>query len=349
MDANHLVLVPIGLVAGMLGGLLGIGGSVLMIPAMMLVFDEPNQHLYQGAAMIVNFFVALPAVLQHYRARAILRSIVRVTIPAAGASVIVGVMLSNGPWFRGDNEVFLSRTFGVFLLYTAAYNVYRLVSRQQFPDVKEADAAAIPTWKIAATVGVPMGVVGGLLGIGGGALAVPLQQVLLRMPLRKAIANSAVTIVLVSLIGATYKNYANAQVGIPFSGAAVLALCLIPSAIVGAFIGGRLTHVLPRRALRVAVILLMCYGGVSLIRRPAKAEPAPAAAKIACHPAYAMGSPVVAPAGYLLSSRGRHSPSLAAPASGDGPAQILRELPSDTDPRRPFSSDGLNVPPRQRR
>ena len=64
-----LILMAIGLCAGLLGGLLGIGGSVVMIPAMSVIFG-PAQHLYQGAAMIVNFFVVIPAVIQHRRAGA---------------------------------------------------------------------------------------------------------------------------------------------------------------------------------------------------------------------------------------------------------------------------------------
>ncbi len=39
---------------GLFGGLLGLGGSTIMIPALVMVFGE-NQHLYQAAAMICNF------------------------------------------------------------------------------------------------------------------------------------------------------------------------------------------------------------------------------------------------------------------------------------------------------
>jgi len=262
-------LLAIGLVAGLTGGLLGVGGSVVMIPAMMLLLG-PAQHLYQGAAMIVNFFVVLPAVFEHRRAGAILTPIVRVTIPAAIAGVIAGVWLSAGFWFRGHHEVYLSRPFGGFLLYVAAYNVYRLLGDRHYADVDAQTARALPVWKIAAWVGIPTGLVGGLLGIGGGAIAVPLQQVLLRIPLRKAIANSATTILPLSLIGACYKNYCNAQVGIPFVASLHLALCLIPTAIIGGYLGGRITHLVPRRALRIAFILLMCYAGVSLLRRRAR-------------------------------------------------------------------------------
>ena len=57
---DYFVLVMIGLVMGVFGGLLGIGGSAVMIPAM-IIFFKGNQHLYQSSAMICNFFVAVSA------------------------------------------------------------------------------------------------------------------------------------------------------------------------------------------------------------------------------------------------------------------------------------------------
>lgn len=268
MSEELLILPAIGLVAGVLGGLLGVGGSVLMIPAMMLLLPNPNQHLYQGAAMIVNFFVILPAVVQHHRAGGILKPVIRVTIPVATLSVLLGVWLSHGPWFLGGNEVYLSRTFGAFLIYAAGYNGYRLFSQRRLPEMDDETARSLPKWKIALAVAFPMGAVGGLLGIGGGAMAVPSQQIFLRIPLRRAIANSAATILTLSVAGAVFKNIANAHVGIPFADSVRLAAWLIPTAIVGGYIGGRLTHLLPRELLRIAVIVLMLYGGLAMLRRP---------------------------------------------------------------------------------
>ncbi len=267
-----VIELAIGLVSGVLGGLLGIGGSVIMIPAMTLVFDQ-GQHLYQGAAMIMNFFVALPAASQHFRAKAVLRPVIQFTIPSSVAGVLIGVWLSSGWWFHGRNEVYLSRVFGAFLLYAVGYNVYRFFSSYRLPDIDETTARTIPWWKSALALGLPMGLVAGLLGVGGGIVAVPLQQVVLKMPLRRAIANSAVTIVPLSIVGAVYKNVANAHAGVDVRDSLLLALCLIPTAMMGGFIGGRLAHTAPRRALRLAVIVLMCYGGINMLARRTPARP----------------------------------------------------------------------------
>ncbi len=274
-----MILAVIGLFAGILGGLLGVGGSVIMIPAMIYLIRDPNQHQFQGAAMIVNFFVILPAVMAHRKADAILWPVVRVMIPCAVGGVLAGVALSSASFFAGANEVYLSRVFGVFLLYAAAYNVMKLVRNRQMPEIDQAAAARISKSRIALAVGLPMGLVGGLLGVGGGALAVPAQQVFLRMPIRRAIANSATSILVLCVFGAVFKNYLNTQDGISLQRTLTLVLFLAPCAVLGGYLGGRLTHVIHRQGLRVAVILLMCYGGVSMILRgddsPASEVPSP--------------------------------------------------------------------------
>lgn len=269
---EYLLLVLIGLLAGLLGGLLGIGGSVLMIPGMTFVLG-PAQHLYQGAAMIVNFFVALPAAVQHMRARAVLGPVVRVMIPAAAVSVLVGVWFSDRPWFRGDNQVYLARIYGGFMLYMTGYNVYRFFSKYRLPEMDAPAARKIARWKTVLGVGTPMGLFGGLLGIGGGVVAVPLQQVFLRVPLRRAVANSAATMIVLSTIGACYKNYANAQVGIPFQDALKLALVLIPSAMIGGYLGGKLTHFLPRRVVRFVMIVVLLSAAIGMLSKSFPSTP----------------------------------------------------------------------------
>ncbi len=282
---EYLALVLTGLAAGLLGGCLGIGGSVIMIPAMHILLG-PAQHIYQGAAMIVNLFVVVPSVVQHRRAGVILRPVVRATIPAALLGVLLGVWISDSRWFHGADEIRLARAFGVFLLYEAAYNLYRLGSGRVLPEMREDVAAGLPWWRTTLLVGLPTGLIAGLLGVGGGVLAVPLQQLVLRIPLRRAIANSAATIIVVSLVGAIYKNLANARAGLEVMRSLQLACVLIPTAMVGGYWGARLTHVLPRRALRGVLVVLLLYCGMSLLKRcervaagdPRGASPAPSSA-----------------------------------------------------------------------
>lgn len=273
-----VILTVIGLAAGLVGGLLGVGGSIVMIPAMTELLG-PDQHLYQAAAMIVNFFVAVPAVYQHRRAGAIdLRTVVRV-LPLSLLAVVLGVTLSELHLFAGANEAYLRLLFGLFLLSVASADLYRALRRDSRRAVTEwtgpADTAMRPSigWGAAAAVAMPVGFVAGLLGVGGGVLAVPMMRKLLKTPIRTAIANSATFIVGISFVGAIAKNLA--VVSNPEEGYKPLALAaiLIPTAIGGSLIGSRLTHKLPLRVVKIAFFVLLLVAALRLIQGALMAAP----------------------------------------------------------------------------
>jgi uncharacterized membrane protein YfcA len=257
-------LVLVGLVAGFSGGLLGIGGSTVMIPGMILILGPTGQHLYQAAAMIVNFFVVGPAVLRHGAAGAVLRPITRWMAPSAVVGAIAGVFASELPAFRGAGQGYLQIAFSAFLFYAIVYNLFRLGTRKRLPPMTAADAARLPRAVIVLLVGLPAGLAGGLLGVGGGLVAVPAQQVFLRVPLTHAIANSASTILWSSLVGAAVKHAHLSQHGYRLRDSLFLALCLIPSAIVGSWVSAGKVHTWPVGIIRGAFVVLMLYCGTEV-------------------------------------------------------------------------------------
>lgn len=244
-------LLVVGLGAGILGGLLGIGGSIIMIPVLTLLFGH-EQQLSQASAMIVNVFVAAPAVIRHRGARAIDWKIVGRMIPAGVIFVLIGVEISN----ELGNRV-LQILFGAFLLYVVYMNIRKLLEKADHDD----EDGVRRTWWAASTVGGIMGFAAGLLGIGGGIIAVPLLQRITRLPLRSAIACSATAMCLTSPFGAIRKNMDLASIvsetDEPLKLSLTIAACLAPMAIVGALFGARLTHTMPLRQLRIAFIVLL--------------------------------------------------------------------------------------------
>ncbi|MBI1337066.1 MAG: TSUP family transporter [Phycisphaera sp.] len=267
-----LVLV-IGLLGGVLGGMLGVGGSVIMIPGLTMALG-PNQHLYQAAAMIANVAVSIPAALRHRRSGMMLPHVLKWMLPAAVVFILVGVWASNLELFRSSSgEQRLRRVFALFLVYVIYVNVVRLVRPRSSSDsdltldpveVRE-NTRKTATPVRCGVVGSVMGTIGGLLGIGGGAVAVPMQQVLLRLPLRSCIANSSMVICVSAAIGAIYKNMTLGQHVVPSEPASVLswsdsvmiAAVLAPTAWVGGRLGASLTHRLPLRVVRIAFVVLM--------------------------------------------------------------------------------------------
>ncbi|OWY66899.1 hypothetical protein B7486_34170 [cyanobacterium TDX16] len=256
---TYFWLVIIGLAGGASGGLLGIGGSVVMIPGMVLLLGPDKQHLYQAAAMIVNFFVVGPAVLRHTQARATLRPVTRWTIPSAIVGAVAGVYVSELSVFHGSGQGYLQIVFAVFLAYVVAYNLLRLRSGQRFPKMTEEDSAKLSKSLIVAVVGLPSGLLGGLLGVGGGLVAVPAQQVALRIPLTNAIANSASTILWSSIVGAIAKNSRLTEHGFTIRESLLLALCLVPSAMIASYFTAAKVHRWPVRVIRYAFVALLVY------------------------------------------------------------------------------------------
>jgi len=202
----------IGLFTGVIGGMLGVGGGIIMIPAMTELLG-PDQHLYQAAAMIVTLFVVVPAVLRHAREGVIDRPSVARIVMVAVPAVLVGVGVSELPVFAGAGEAYLRGVFGAFLLLAGGYEIYRMLRRREPVSplaVRGASGAdrAGAVWLQAPLIAIPTGLVAGLLGVGGGLLAVPLQRRFLKMPMRTAIANSSAIIIATCVVGATAKNYA---------------------------------------------------------------------------------------------------------------------------------------------
>ena len=259
-----LTVVAIGLFAGLPGGLLGIGGSVVMIPGLTWLLG-PNQQLYQASAMLANLAVAVPAVLRHRRAGALDTRALRWMAPAAVISVVLGVALSN--LFRGEaGGLWLRRVFAVLLAYVGLVHGARCLRPRASADVTGPER--LEPWRALATGGAS-GLIGGLLGVGGGAVSVPMQQALMNTPLRRAIAQSSALMCLSAAVGALHKNLTLAQharPGLPASAqhSLTLALLLAPSCIVGGYLGAALTHRLPLRTVRACFALIMLVSALRM-------------------------------------------------------------------------------------
>ena len=107
-------LVLIGLAAGFLAGLLGIGGGVFMVPAMVLILGM-DQHVAQGTSLLVIIPAAITGSYSHYRrGRLVLRDAV-----VLGAGGVVGAFLGAVLALSLDDEL-LRKLFAGFLLIVAA-------------------------------------------------------------------------------------------------------------------------------------------------------------------------------------------------------------------------------------
>jgi uncharacterized membrane protein YfcA len=272
-EASQLAaLLLIGGGAGVLGGLLGIGGGLVMIPAMVLVFGDQlygdnSFHLFKLAALATAVVLSIPAVWQHARARAVVPRLVRAIIPLGLIGVVLGVGL--GRLFADEYTEILRRAFGAFMLLAVGANIWQRRGRAA-AETHGRDRCPSPTrWaRIGAVVGLPAGLIGGLLGVGGGVWAVPAQNYLLGVRLPNAIANSACMIIALATGATVVQSLAIADLQdaqAPVWQGFWLAVWLAPGAMIGGPFGARLTHRLPVHWIRNAFYGLLILTGLRLL------------------------------------------------------------------------------------
>jgi uncharacterized membrane protein YfcA len=259
----YFILAATGLVMGTFGGLLGIGGSIVMIPALVLAFGK-DQHLCQAAAMICNFFVCIAAVAVHKKANVLVMDVVKWLVPAGIIGIIAGVSLSNIDFFAGSNSINLTRLFGLFTVYVAVYNIRKFSRHDGGSDGLDISGVKRST-PLTLFTGLATGLVAGLLGLGGGTVCTPMQQLCLKMPLKRAISNSSALIASTALIGAFYKNITLTKHGIAVGDSLKIAVVVIPTAVIGGLIGGRLLHKLPKNIVRLVFIALLIIAAIKML------------------------------------------------------------------------------------
>jgi uncharacterized membrane protein YfcA len=104
----------IGLVAGVVSGLFGIGGAIVIVPALVLLAKLP-QHTASGTSLASLLLpVGLLGALEYYRRGQV--NVAYAAIIAAGLFVgaLVGAQLAGGL-----SDTVLRRAFGAFLLLVA--------------------------------------------------------------------------------------------------------------------------------------------------------------------------------------------------------------------------------------
>jgi uncharacterized protein len=119
-------LVILGLVAGTIAASLGIGGGVMYVPVLAVVFSL-DQHVAQGTSLAVIVGTTIVGAITHARLGNVRW---RISIPV-GIGGVLGAIV--GSWIAlGLEGGVLRRMFGVFLLVVAArmaWRAYRLSGR----------------------------------------------------------------------------------------------------------------------------------------------------------------------------------------------------------------------------
>lgn len=242
-----LVLLAVGLAAGVLAGMLGIGGGLIFTPVLYWIFSGQGVERPELWAIATSLFCTFTASaggsLRHQLRESIhVREGLYVGLFGA-AGTWVGKRLSGADWFGGW-------VFEGLISALLAYSIWRvirtLVSSKGSEEGRFEDRR-LKKRELGLT-GVGGGFIATLAGIGGGLLMVPVLHAGLRQTYRKSVSVSELAIVVISLAG-FLQLWGYVDV--------VRALPLMAGAFTGAFLGVRWHDDLDPRRMKALHLGLM--------------------------------------------------------------------------------------------
>jgi uncharacterized membrane protein YfcA len=249
---TYLLILALGLTIGILVGLLGIGGGVVLVPAMVYLLHY-DQHLAQGTSLFILLPpIGLGALREYWKNKLVdLR---------AGIYCAIGFLL--GGYVGGKIAVplpsdMLKGIFGGFLMLSAVL-LWRKTKAPQAEQKPEKSSSSEKFWR---TVGIFLtagfcGVAAGMVGIGGGVLLVPLLSLFFGFSQHKAQGTSLVALIpptgLLAFLMYWKAGYVNWHTG----------LLLIPGVFLGGILGGMIARQLNPKLMRQVFAVLMFVLGV---------------------------------------------------------------------------------------
>lgn len=267
-----LLLLVMGIAAGCLGAILGIGGGMIITPVLTIMMGLPIKYAI-GASIISVIATSSGSTIAYLKddmlnLRVAMFLEIATTVGAIMGALLVGVFSSG----------FLYVLFGFFLLYST-YNMVRKLFSKKGESVYNGSDPIVDKFKLASTYydkaeqkqvdysmkNVPggfimmwaAGLASGLLGIGSGAFKVIAMDTIMKMPLKPSSATSNL------MMGVT----AAASATVYFFNGSIrpdIAAPLAIGVLVGATVGARLMQVLKPRIIRMIFIPIIFYMGLQM-------------------------------------------------------------------------------------
>jgi uncharacterized protein len=258
-------LVAIGIATGVAGGLLGVGGGFVMVPAMVYLIKTPQREA-NGTSLAVIVPVAIVGAIILGRGHQVDPEIGIIVAIGAVGGAIVGARLT-----RRVSDIGLRRAFGVVAVVAGGVMIIDSVIRALGGNVQLAGGlhpSGISLWIMALLVGAVAGVLSGLLGIGGGAVMVPAMTLLMGLSQHLAQGTSLLVIIPTAISGSiTHFRMGNIQLE--------TAAWLSVGGVVGAVAGAYLALASPDAILRLLFGCYLAFTGARMLQAPRTKVTAP--------------------------------------------------------------------------
>jgi uncharacterized membrane protein YfcA len=268
-----IILVIIGIAASSLGSLIGLGGGIIVVPALLYLgtlsgFGHITPQVAAGTSLFTMIFTGLSSTLAYMKHKTVDYKSGLIFLIGSGPGSILGAWVTEKL-----NLHSFSIFFGLFILLVS---IVLMLKDKLKPIPYRKDKGIIRTFTdnagesfeygyslpMAIAITFTVGFLSGILGVGGGSLMVPTMILLFFFPPHVAVATSMFMILPTSILSSiTHVILGNVNW--------MYALALIPGAWIGAKIGVYLnqklkskTIVLILRAILIIVAVRLIYQGI---------------------------------------------------------------------------------------
>ena len=202
----YVLLIPLGLVIATYGTLIGAGGGILIVPALLLLYPHESANIIASISLAVIFFNAVSGTLAYghmhridYRAGLLFAG---VAVPAGFLGAYFTSFLSRRLFDLVFSALILALATFIFLRPTPRPHDYRATSREtihRLTDFKGNNFEYSFSNRRGMLFSFGIGLVSSMLGIGGGPFYVTMLVYPLHFPLYVATATTQFMLVIISL------------------------------------------------------------------------------------------------------------------------------------------------------
>lgn len=255
-----------GAVAGVLAGLLGVGGGIVIVPVLIIIAeifaidDNIAMLLVVGTSLATIIPTSISSARAHNKKGAIDHALLRGWGPAIFAGSLIGGFASKYIGAEGLTLIFGSVALFVSVNFLLPNTITLAKTPPQSP-VAQAGIAA------------PVGFLSALMGIGGGTLSVPLMT-MVSVPVHRAVATASVFGLAISVPAVCGFIWGGLGVaGRPWGSLGFVnlpaAVTLVSMSVLTAPYGARLAHVLDPRRLRLAFAVFLAISALRMLLKAA--------------------------------------------------------------------------------
>ena len=242
------ILLATGAVAGVISGLLGVGGGIVIVPVLFVVFvaldvdADVLMHVAVGTSLATIIFTGFVSARAHWQKGGVDTALLRGWGPAIAAGVVAGTVI-------GGNVA------GAFLTLVFAVIAALVALNMAFRRPLTTGTHPMPGPPLREGLGALIGTVSVMMGIGGGTLSVPILSYF-DYPIRRAVGTAAAIGLIIAVpgtigfvwFGLGAENLPPFSIGY-VNWAGVLAI--VPASMLTAPVGARIAHAIPPTALRL--------------------------------------------------------------------------------------------------